>query len=67
MRSKGGLFQLSSSEEENELIYRSQFSDDDDHFRDIVYGTCGVNVGDFADPGWDFCTGIGSNIGLHGK
>ena len=66
MRSKGGLFQLSSSEEENELIYRSLFSDDD-HFRDIVYGTCGVNVGDFAVRGWDFCSGVGSNIGLHGK
>jgi kumamolisin len=60
-----GKFQP-SSQAENSLIYRSLFSDGD-NFRDIVYGTCGVNVGNFATFGWDFCTGVGSNIGLHGK
>jgi len=56
----------SSSQTENALIYRHLFADRDD-FRDIVYGTCGLNIGNFAVPGWDFCTGIGSDIGLGGK
>jgi len=56
----------SSSQQENELIYRHSFFDRDD-FRDIVYGTCGINVGNFAFPGWDFCSGVGSNSGLSGK
>ena len=57
---------LPSSQAENALIYRGVFSDDND-FRDITYGTCGVNVGDFAIFGWDFCSGVGSSTGLHGK
>jgi subtilase family serine protease len=60
-----GKFQP-SSQVENALIYRNLFSDGD-NFRDIVYGTCGVNVGDFATFGWDFCSGVGSSTGLHGK
>jgi kumamolisin len=56
----------SSSQAENALIYRHLFEDRDD-FRDIRYGTCGLNIGNFATPGWDFCTGIGSDIGLGGK
>ena len=55
-----------SSRAENSEIYRHIFSDTDD-FRDIVYGTCGINVGNFATFGWDFCSGVGSNIGLRGK
>lgn len=55
-----------SSEAENALLYKHLFSDKGD-FRDIVYGTCGLNIGNFAVPGWDFCTGIGSNNGLGGK
>jgi kumamolisin len=55
-----------SSQAENALIYRHLFGDRDD-FRDIAYGTCGLNMGNFAVPGWDFCTGIGSDIGLGGK
>ena len=54
-----------SSEAENELIYKNMqkpFA-----FRDIAYGTCGLNIGDFAGPGWDFCTGVGSASGYHGK
>ncbi|HUC54630.1 MAG TPA: S53 family peptidase [Candidatus Cybelea sp.] len=55
----------SSSQAENALIYRHLFSEG--AFRDITYGTCGINVGNFAVPGWDFCTGVGSNQGLSGK
>ena len=55
-----------SSQAENALIYRHLFEDRDD-FRDIRYGTCGLNIGNFATPGWDFCTGVGSDIGLGGK
>jgi len=55
-----------SSQAENALIYRHLFGDRDD-FRDIRYGTCGLNIGNFATPGWDFCTGVGSDIGLGGK
>jgi kumamolisin len=29
-------------------------------FRDVQYGTCGINAGDLSLPGWDFCTGVGS-------
>lgn len=56
----------SSSQAENAEIYRHIFFDRDD-FRDIFYGNCGVNIGNFATPGWDFCTGVGSSIGLGGK
>lgn len=54
-----------SSQAENSIIYRGFFSGD--NFRDIVYGNCGFNIGSFATPGWDFCTGVGSNQGLNGK
>jgi len=56
----------SSSQAENTEIYRHLFFDRDD-FRDILYGNCGVNIGNFATPGWDFCTGVGSSVGLSGK
>lgn len=55
-----------SSQAENSLIYRHLFSDRAD-FRDIIFGNCGLNIGNFARVGWDFCTGTGSNIGLAGK
>jgi kumamolisin len=29
-------------------------------FNDITLGSCGVYMGYFATPGWDFCTGLGS-------
>ncbi|HYL86308.1 MAG TPA: S53 family peptidase [Candidatus Angelobacter sp.] len=57
---------VSSSQAENTRIYRHLFSDRDD-FRDIVFGNCGLNIGDFADFGWDFCTGVGSVHGLGGE
>lgn len=55
-----------SSQAENTEIYRSLFSGSDG-FRDILYGNCGINIGNFATPGWDFCTGVGSSLGLSGK
>lgn len=57
---------LPSSQAENSEIYRHIFSDRDD-FRDIFFGNCGFNVGNFAVPGWDFCSGVGSSNGLGGK
>jgi len=36
-------------------------------FRDIIFGNCGLNIGNFARLGWDFCTGVGSDFGLGGK
>ena len=56
----------SSSQAENAIIYRHVFFDRDD-YRDIAFGTCGVNVSNFATLGWDFCTGVGSSVGLNGK
>jgi kumamolisin len=59
-----GSFHI-SSQAENEQLYRgigNPFV-----LRDIRYGTCGLNMGDFSGFGWDFCTGVGSDIGLHGK
>jgi kumamolisin len=54
-----------SSEAENREIYR-HIGDFED-FRDIVFGNCGFNVGNFALPGYDLCTGVGSDRGLKGK
>ncbi len=36
-------------------------------FRDITYGACGPYSGFFATPGWDFCSGVGTDVGLAGK
>jgi hypothetical protein len=36
-------------------------------FRDIVYGTYGINIGSFAAPSWDFRTGVGTPSSYHGK
>jgi len=59
-----GRFSASTQAEAHE-IYRqmgNEFA-----FRDIVYGNCGLNIGDFAGFGWDFCTGVGSPRTLRGK
>ncbi len=56
----------SSSQAENAEIYRNFLFGGND-FRDILYGNCGVNISNFATPGWDFCTGVGSSVGLGGK
>ncbi len=37
------------------------------YFRDITLGNCGPYVGYQAMSGWDFCTGVGSDLGLSGK
>jgi hypothetical protein len=60
-----GKFQP-SSQAENSEIYRHIFFDRDD-FRDIFFGNCGINIGNFATFGWDFCSGVGSSVGLGGK
>ena len=36
-------------------------------FADIVTGNCGVYAGLLAQKGWDFCTGVGVNVGRTGK
>lgn len=54
-----------SSQQENQLIYGDLFNGF--AFRDIFYGTCGVNMGTVALPGYDLCTGVGTVQGLSGK
>jgi len=55
-----------SSQAENAIIYR-HMSSEQGNFRDIIFGNCGLNIGNFARSGWDFCTGVGTDIGLGGK
>lgn len=59
-----GAFNRSSQAENQELYVHplNPFV-----LRDIVYGDCGLYISDFALPGYDFCTGLGSDIGLNGK
>ncbi|HVO57510.1 MAG TPA: S53 family peptidase [Dongiaceae bacterium] len=54
-----------SSAQENQQIYRGLLNPF--VFRDTFYGTCGINGGDFAVLGYDFCTGVGSPISYRGK
>jgi kumamolisin len=54
-----------SSQAENTEIYKNLF--DPFAFNDIQLGTCGLNIGNFAVFGWDFCTGVGSDRGYFGK
>jgi kumamolisin len=54
-----------SSQAENQEIYSNVFNGF--AFRNIIYGTCGLNIGTIATPGYDLCTGVGSDQGLHGK
>jgi len=51
-----------SSHHELRKIYSKPFG-----FTDTVLGTCGIYIGNFATPGWDFCTGWGSPKGYFGK
>jgi subtilase family serine protease len=37
------------------------------NFSDITRGYCGYYMQDSALDGWDFCTGVGSPVGLLGK
>jgi len=59
-----GNFNISTFAE-NQEIYKNRHSSRD--FRDIEFGNCGLNIGNFAGEGWDFCTGVGSDLGLKGK
>jgi subtilase family serine protease len=52
-----------SSTAENQALYK----DDESEFHDISYGNCGLNMSDFAVPGYDLCTGLGAVKGLKGK
>ncbi len=61
INSAGGF--RASSAAENQVIY-SPFNRG---FNDIVYGNCGPYIGDFALPGYDLCSGVGSARGLEGK
>jgi len=38
-----------------------------DDFREITNGFCGPKGGYLAAVGWDFCSGVGSNLGYSGK
>ncbi len=53
----------SSSQAENAELY----SDSSNDFNDIIYGDCGVGIANFALPGYDLCTGIGTVRTLRGK
>jgi len=52
-----------SSAAENALLYSGKKK----LFNDITYGNCGLYLSNFADKGYDFCTGIGSISTLIGK
>jgi kumamolisin len=58
-----GGFRASSQAELQEL-YNHIF---DDGFNDIVFGNCGLSAGNFALPGYDLCSGVGSPHGLRHK
>jgi kumamolisin len=53
-----------SSQAENSEIYKHMFHGG---FRDIFYGTCGLNIGTFAQFGYDACTGVGVPNPLRNK
>lgn len=53
-----------STNDELTVVYGNLGTSD---FRDITLGNCGPYVGYQAASGWDFCTGVGSDLGLSGK
>jgi subtilase family serine protease len=57
-----GKFAASTAAEQA-LIYAATSA----NYTDIAYGICGPWAAYTARPGWDFCTGEGSAIGLAGK
>jgi kumamolisin len=63
-----GHFASSTDAELDSLIYNAYDNDTGTNytsdFRDIVSGSAGSNS---AGRGWDFVTGVGSNLGLNGK
>jgi subtilase family serine protease len=58
-----GHFEASSAAE-NALLYKDVGTS---VLRDVTYGDCGLYIGDFAVPGWDFCTGVGTPLTHSGK
>jgi subtilase family serine protease len=52
-----------NSQAENAALY----SDRPNQLNDIVYGDCGVSIADFAMPGYDLCTGVGTVRTSRGK
>ena len=59
-----GDFQGSTAAELRNIYSRDGSKND---FTDIIDGNCGLYGGYLARPGWDFCTGIGTVVGLGGK
>jgi subtilase family serine protease len=57
-----GSFSASSNAELTKLYREGEFG-----FNDITLGSCGLYMGYFASPGWDFCTGLGSPSSYFGK
>jgi kumamolisin len=53
-----------SSQTENQQLYNSLFTG---AFNDTSYGSCGIYNGNFAIPGYDFCTGVGTTNTLRDK
>lgn len=54
-----------STKAELTTIYANMAASAD--FHDITTGTCGVYQGYLASKGYDFCTGVGSNVGKAAK
>lgn len=63
VNSTGRLFH--SSDAELSFMYNNAHNPFD--FNDIRVGYCGPYAGFLAEPGWDFCSGIGSVNGKQGK
>jgi kumamolisin len=59
---RAGSFSASSKAELTKL-----YDDSSADFNDIALGSCGLYLGYFAGPGWDFCSGRGSPVGYGGK
>jgi kumamolisin len=54
----------SSSQAENTMLYNHIFGGS---FNDTLYGNCGLNAGNFAILGYDFCSGVGTPNTLRNK
>jgi kumamolisin len=57
-----GSFSPSTNAELTKLYREGEFG-----FNDITLGSCGLYLGYFASPGWDFCAGLGSPRSYFGK
>jgi subtilase family serine protease len=52
-----------SSQAENTVLYSDPAKD----INDIIYGNCGLYMGNFTQYGYDLCTGVGSDRAYKGK